>query len=141
MDLSELQDQVDRDIKIDDTELDMESIRTPQLHNKYLKLYTKYSLQLKRAQDDYKTLYRWKWEYYTGKATPDVYLEQPFDLKVLKADVSMYLDSDKDVQELGQKEAYIQAIVTYLEKILREINNRNWTIRNTIEWKKFIHGE
>ena len=141
MDLSELQDQVDRDLKIDDTELDMESIRTPQLHNKYLKLYTKYSLQLKRAQDDYKTLYRWKWEYYTGKATPDVYLEQPFDLKVLKADVSMYLDSDKDVQELGQKEAYIQAIVTYLEKILREINNRNWTIRNTIEWKKFLHGD
>ena len=141
MDLSELQDQVDRDLKIDDTELDMESIRTPQLHNKYLKLYTKYSLQLKKAQDDYKTLYRWKWEYYTGKAPPDVYHEQPFDLKVLKADVSMYLDSDKDVQELGQKEAYIQAVVTYLERILREINNRNWTIRNTIEWKKFIHGE
>ena len=141
MDLSELQDQVDRDLKIDDTELDMESIRTPQLHNKYLKLYTKYSLQLKRAQDDYKTLYRWKWEYYTGKATPDVYLEHPFDLKVLKADVSRYLDSDKEIQELGQKEAYIQAVVTYLEKILREINNRNWTIRNTIEWKKFIHGE
>ena len=141
MDLSELQDQVDRDLKIDDTELDMESIRTPQLHNKYLKLYTKYSLQLKKAQDDYKTLYRWKWEYYTGKAPPDVYQEQPFDLKVLKTDVSMYLDSDKDVQELGQKEAYLQVIVTYLEKVLREINNRNWTIRNTIEWKKFIHGE
>ena len=141
MDLSELQDQVDRDLKIDDTELDMESIRTPQLHNKYLKLYTKYSLQLKKAQDDYKILYRSKWEYYTGKAAPDVYQEHPFDLKVLKADVGIYLDSDKDIQELGQKEAYIQAIVTYLEKILREINNRNWTIRNTIEWKKFLHGD
>ena len=70
-----------------------------------------------------------------------MYQEQPFDLKVLKTDVSMYLDSDKDVQELGQKEAYLQVIVTYLEKVLREINNRNWTIRNTIEWKKFIHGE
>ena len=141
MDLSELQDQVDRDLKIDDTELDMESIRTPQLHNKYLKLYTKYSLQLKKAQDDYKILYRSKWEYYTGKADPYVYQEHPFDLKVLKADVGIYLDSDKDIQELGQKEAYIQAIVTYLEKILREINNRNWTIRNTIEWKKFLHGD
>ena len=141
MDLSELQDQVDRDLKIDDTELDMESIRTPQLHNKYLKLYTKYSLQLKKAQDDYKILYRSKWEYYTGKADPDVYQEHPFDLKVLKADVGIYLDSDKDIHELGQKEAYIQAIVTYLEKILREINNRNWTIRNTIEWKKFLHGD
>ena len=141
MDLSELQDQVDRDLKIDDTELDMESIRTPQLHNKYLKLYTIYSVQLKKAQDDYKILYRSKWEYYTGKADPDVYQEHPFDLKVLKADVGIYLDSDKDIQELGQKEAYIQAIVTYLEKILREINNRNWTIRNTIEWKKFLHGD
>jgi|TARA_R110002020_G_scaffold164243_1_gene350775 hypothetical protein len=141
MDLNELQNDVDRDLKIDDTELDLESIRTPQLHNKYLKLYTKYSLQLKKAQDDYKILYRSKWEYYTGKADPDVYREKPFDLKILKADVAIYLDSDKEIQELGQKEAYIQAVVTYLEKILREINNRNWTIRNTIEWKKFIHGE
>ena len=141
MDLNELQNDVDRDLKIDDTELDLESIRTPQLHNKYLKLYTKYSLQLKKAQDDYKILYRSKWEYYTGKADPDVYQEKPFDLKILKADVAIYLDSDKEIQELGQKEAYIQAVVTYLEKILREINNRNWTIRNTLEWKKFIHGE
>ena len=141
MDLNELQNDVDRDLKIDDTELDLESIRTPQLHNKYLKLYTKYSLQLKITQDDYKILYRSKWEYYTGKADPDVYREKPFDLKILKADVAIYLDSDKEIQELGQKEAYIQAVVTYLEKILREINNRNWTIRNTIEWKKFIHGE
>ena len=141
MDLNELQNDVDRDLKIDDTELDLESIRTPQLHNKYLKLYTKYSLQLKKTQDDYKTLYRSKWEYYTGKADPDVYREKPFDLKILKADVAIYLDSDKEIQELGQKEAYIQAVVTYLEKILREINNRNWTIRNTIEWKRFIHGE
>ena len=70
-----------------------------------------------------------------------MYQEHPFDLKVLKVDVGIYLDSDKEIQELGQKEAYIQAVVTYLEKILREINNRNWTIRNTIEWKKFIHGE
>ena len=141
MDLNELQNDVDRDLKIDDTELDLESIRTPQLHNKYLKLYTKYSLQLKKAQDDYKILYRLKWEYYTGKADPEIYQEKPFDLKILKADVAIYLDSDKEIQELGQKEAYIQAVVTYLEKILREINNRNWTIRNTIEWKKFIHGE
>ena len=32
-------------------------------------------------------------------------------------------------------------IRNYLERILKEINNRNWNIRNTIEWKKFLHGE
>jgi len=141
MDLNELQNDVERDLKIDDTELDLESIRTPQLHNKYLKHYTKYSLQLKKAQDDYKELYKIKWEYYTGKADPSVYQAQPFDLKILKSDVGIYLDADKDLQEVGQKEAYLSAVVTYLEKVLREINNRNWNIRNAIEWKKFIHGE
>ena len=55
--------------------------------------------------------------------------------------MGIYLDADKDLQESGQKEAYLAAVVTYLEKVLREINNRNWNIRNAIEWKKFIHGE
>jgi len=141
MNIDELYIEVERDIKIDDTELDLESIRTPQLHNKYLKLFTKHSLQYKKLQDDFKVLYRVKWEYYTGKASPKVYEENPFELKVLKADIGIYMEADKDLQQLGQRMAYTKQIVEYLERILREINNRNWTIRNTIEWKKFLHGD
>jgi len=62
-------------------------------------------------------------------------------LKVLRSDVGIYIDSDEELQQLGQKEAYLETTVNYLEKVLREITNRNWTIRNTIEWKKFLHGE
>ena len=141
MNIDELYNEVERDIKIDDTELDLESIRTPQLHNKYLKIFTKHSLQYKKLQDDYKVLYREKWEYYTGKASPEVYAEKPFELKVLKADIGIYMEADKDLQQLGQRMAYAKQIVEYLERILKEINNRNWNIRNTIEWKKFLHGE
>ena len=141
MNIDELYNEIERDLKIDDTELDLESIRTPQLHNKYLKIYTTHSLQLKRLQDEYKILYRVKWEYYTGKASPETYKEKPFDIKVLRADVGIYIDSDIDLQQLSQKVSYIKQITDYLERILREINNRNWNIRNTIEWKKFLHGE
>ena len=141
MDLETLQKQVDVDLKIDDTELDLESIRTPQLHNKYLKLFTKYSLQLKKVKDDYDGLYKFKWEYYTGKASPDTYREKPFDMKVLKSDVYIYLNADEELQKLGQRIEYLKIVVVYLERVLREINNRNWNIRNTIEWKKFLHGE
>ena len=141
MNIEELYNEIEKDLKIDDTELDLESIRTPQLHNKYLKLYTKHSLQLKKLQDDFKVMYRLKWEYYTGKASPAVYAEKPFELKILKADIGIYLDADGELQQLSQKVAYSKEITNYLEKILREINNRNWAIRNTIEWKKFIHGD
>ena len=141
MDLETLQNQVDVDLKIDDTELDLESIRTPQLHNKYLKQFTKYSLQYKKAKDDYDGLYKFKWEYYTGKSTMEVYQAEPFDLKVLKSDVHIYLNADEELQKLGQRQEYLNVVVVYLERVLREINNRNWNIRNTIEWKKFLHGE
>ena len=141
MDLETLQKQVDVDLKIDDTELDLESIRTPQLHNIYLKLFTKYSLQLKKVKDDYDGLYKFKWEYYTGKSTMEVYQAEPFDLKVLKADVHIYLNADAELQKLGQRQEYLKVVVVYIERVLREINNRNWNIRNTIEWKKFLHGE
>ena len=141
MNIDELYNEIERDLKIDDTELDLESIRTPQIHNKYLKIYTTHSLQLKRLQDEYKILYRVKWEYYTGKASPETYKEKPFDIKVLRTDVGIYIDADVDLQQLSQKVAYTKQITDYLERILREINNRNWTIRNTIEWKKFLHGE
>ena len=60
---------------------------------------------------------------------------------MLKADVGIYLDSDGDLQQLSQRMAYTKQIIEYLERILKEINNRNWNIRNTIEWKKFLHGE
>ena len=141
MDLETLQNQADIDLKIDDTELDLESIRTPQLHNKYLKLFTKYSLQLKKVKDDYDGLYKFKWEYYTGKSTMEVYQAEPFDLKVLKSDVHIYLNADAELQKLGQRQEYLNVVVVYIERVLREINNRNWNIRNTIEWKKFLHGE
>ncbi len=141
MRFDELQKMADIDLKIDDTELDLESIRTPQVHNKYLKIYTQSCLQLKRVRDERKVLYRDKWEYYTGKSAPEVYQEKPFDLKILKVDVGIYIDADTEYQEIGQKEAYLEKMVDYLERVLKEINNRNWNIRNTIEWKKFLHGE
>ena len=141
MRFDELQEQVDIDLKIDDTELDLESIRTPQLHNKYLKYYTQFCLQLKKVRDERKSMYREKWEYYTGKSSPEVYQAKPFDLKILKADVGIYIEADPEYQEAGQKEEYLKQMVEYTERILKEINNRNWNIRNTIEWKKFLHGE
>ena len=123
MRFDELQLMVDDDLKIDDTELDLESIRTPQLHNKYLKFYTQFSLQLKKVRDEKKSLYRDKWEYYGGKAQPEVYAEKPFDLKVLKADLSIYIEADDEMQDLGKKIEFVKVIVNYLERVLKEIKS------------------
>ena len=140
MTLQELQQSVDRDLKIDDTELDTESIKIPLLHNKYLQHYNKFSLLLKKSEYEYRVLKRQKWEYYTGKSDASVYKEKPFDLKILKADVHIYMDSDEELQRADHKEAYLKQVVSYLEQVLRSINTRNFIIKNAIDWKKFTSG-
>ena len=52
MDLEKLQELADSDLKINDVELDLESLKTPQLHNKYMKHLTKFKLMLSRAEGD-----------------------------------------------------------------------------------------
>ena len=140
MTLEELQEQVDKDLKINDTELDLESLKTPQLHNKYLKEYNNFKLLLSRAESDYKILKRVKWEYYTGKASPKVYQEKPFNLKIMKSDIDKYLESDEDIIKAKQKIDYLETVVNYLDRTLKIISGRDWQIRNSIEWRKFTSG-
>jgi len=140
MDLEQLQLEADKDLKINDTELDLESLKTPQLHNKYMKHYTKFKLLLTRTEDELRTMKRNKWEYYTGKADPSVYQAKPFDLKIMRTDIDKYLEADEDLQRLSQKVAYLITVVDFLDKTLRVIINRTYTIKNAIEWRRFTSG-
>ena len=140
MDLEKLQEQVDKDLKINETELDLESLKTPQLHNTYMKHLTKYKLMLSRAESDLHSIKREKWEYYTGKADASVYAEKPFNLKILKQDVDKYLKADDELIKLEQKVTYVQSVVDYLDRTVKIISNRGFQIKNAIDWKKFTSG-
>ena len=140
MTLEELQLEADKDLKINDTELDLESLKTPQLHNKYMKHYTKFKLLLTRTEDELRTIKRDKWEYYTGKADPSVYQAKPFDLKIMRTDIDKYLEADVDIQKLSQKVAYLITVVDFLDRTLRVVVNRTYTIKNAIEWRRFTSG-
>ena len=140
MTFDELQALADKDLKINDTELDLESLKTPQLHNKYMKFHNQYVNLLKKAEQDLARLTREKWEYYTGKADPSVYQERPFNLKILKQDVDKYLKADDDLIKLEQKVTYVQSVVDYLDRTVKIISNRGFQIKNAIDWRKFTSG-
>ena len=140
MDLEKLQEQADKDLKINDTELDLESLKTPQLHNQYMKHLTKYKLMLSRAETEYSILKREKWEYYTGKSDASVYAEKPFDLKILRTDIDKYLEADEELQKAKQKVDYLSTTVDFLDRTIRLISNRGFIIKNAIDWRKFTSG-
>jgi len=140
MTLDELQAKAEKDLTIDDTELDLESLKTPQLHSQYLKTYSTYALMLKKAEGDYSKLHIKKWLFFTGKAEPEEYKDKNFDLKVLRQDVDKFIDSDDEIIKQRQKIEYLKQICHYCESTLKQINNRTFQIKNAIEWKKFTMG-
>ncbi|MBC8442648.1 MAG: recombination mediator protein UvsY [Proteobacteria bacterium] len=144
MELSEIRKLVAQDMAIDETELDVASISIPQLHNKYLNIYLDEKLVLQKLTSDYNIMKRIKWEYYTGKLDKEQLEEygwEPFRLKILKQDIDLYMESDEELQNISNRKVYQKEKINYLDAILKSINNRQWNIRNAIEWKKFINGQ
>ena len=100
MTFEELQNLAEKDLKINEGELDLESIKTPQIHNKYCKFHSTYKNLLKIAEQTLAKTTKEKWEYFTGKADPSVYQANPFNLKILRQDVDKYIKADSEIQAI-----------------------------------------
>jgi|TARA_R110000822_G_scaffold43971_1_gene118317 hypothetical protein len=140
MNLDELKLEVYNDLKVNNEHLDTESLKNQEIKAKYLDIKSKYELLLFKAKGDYKRIYRDKWEYYGGKADAKVYVSKPFDIKVLKTDLSVYITSDDDVINAENKIGYLETVVDYIKGVIKSVDNRGWDIKNAIEWKKFEAG-
>jgi len=114
-----------------------DSMETPRLHAKYLQLLNQMKTMFSDAEIKYKQLYKDKWLYYNGKAPAHVYAEKPFDLKVLKGDLDMFIDSDDEVCRAKQKKDYLETCINSIDRILKQIHNRGFDIKNTIEIVKY----
>ena len=140
MNLDDLKLEVQADLKINNEHLDTESLKNQEIKAKYLDVKSRYELLLFKAKGDYKRIYRDKWEYYGGKADAKIYVSKPFDIKVLKTDLSVYITSDQDVIDAENKIGYLETVVDYVKGVIKSVDNRGWDIKNAIEWKKFEAG-
>ena len=81
IDLDKLQEMWEKDSKIDMDNLHTESTNIPTLHAKYFELYNTIFLMRKKAEQQRKNIRHERYEYFSGKADPDVYIENPFPKK------------------------------------------------------------
>lgn len=142
MKLEELQILAAKDMKISQFDLDDESLKSSILHQKWLDIMTDEILTLKRCEDELKKVYRSKWLYYSGKAEPDEYDRKgDFQLQVQKNDLTMFIESDDEYLKSKSIVDKQREKVAYIESIMKQINNRNWQIRNAIEWRKLTQWQ
>lgn len=143
MKIEDIQTQWEQDSAIDRSELGEESLKIPQLHSKYFKVFSHERLILKKLEQDYKNMYRKKFEYYNGTMSYEELKNngwEPNPLKILKSEASLYINSDRDIAELQLKIDLQNEKIYLLENIIKSVNNRNFMLKNAIDFLKFQNG-
>ena len=131
----------EKDSQIDPDNLHDESLKIPQLHSKYYTLYNTITLLREKARESYAKVRLERYNYYTGKATAEVYAEEPFPYKVREKDaIQRHLDADDKMNKIDMKIKYYDVMLKFLEEIIRAVSNRTYQIKNAIEWNKFQAG-
>jgi hypothetical protein len=132
------------DVKMDNVDLDTESLKIPNLHAKWLNILTKERQKLRRLTIKKQQLSKTLAEYYRGELNnPEELAEikrEPYLKTVLKSEIHTYVDTDSDMIELNLRMSYQQEVVDVVEEIMKAINGRQWNIRNAIEWRKFSNA-
>ena len=141
MNLDKIQEMWQRDSVIDPDNLHDESLKIPQLHSKYYTVYNTITLLREKARTNYNTIRLERYNYYTGKAEPEVYVEEPFPYKVREKDaIQRYMDADEKLIKVDLKIRYYDATLKFLEEIIKNVSNRTFQIKNAIEWNRFQAG-
>ena len=139
--LDTIQEMWKKDAEIDRDNLHDESLNIPSLHAKYFELYNTIFLLRKKAEQQRKNIRHERYEYFSGKSDPQVYIDDPFPKKIRDKDtMQKYLDADDKLSNSSLKIDYYDTILVYLESILKVIQNRTFQIKNAIEFMKFNAG-
>ena len=139
--LDKIQEMWEKDAKIDPDNLHTESLNIPTLHSKYYDIYNNLYLLRKKAEQQRKNIRHERYEYFSGKADPEIYVQNPFPKKIRDKDtMQKYLDADEKLSTISLKIDYYETMLRYLEEILKQITNRTYQIKNSIEFMRFTSG-
>lgn len=143
MKLEDIYVEWEKDSKIDPTELGSESIRIPELHNKYFKIFSNERLILRKYEAEMKSLKLEKYEFYTQGPTKESQEKgwyMPARGMILKQEMPMYMEGDRELIDMSLKIGYQQEKIELLESIIKSLTNRGFQIKAAIDWHRFTMG-
>ena len=143
MKIDDINKMIDKDAAFlkEECNIDIASLSVPELCGKYHQLIYQEKLSLEYYKVEYKILRKNRWLYYTGKADPEAYEKEPFNLNILKADIDKFLDADSLLNVALLKVKEQEEKLNLLTEQVKSIMSLSFNIGNAIKWKKFLNGE
>jgi len=134
------------DAKIDISDIGGETLKISQLHSKYFKILNSERKNLAKKNSELSILKIDKISFYTNGASKEdlakgwIYPKNAPNGKIIKSDVSLYLDADKELIEIKLEIAELEEKIDLLKSILDTIIKRSFVINTYVSHLKFING-
>lgn len=142
--LETLMEEWNKDVIIDETELDRESLKQSMLHAKWLNwlsLYKMKALTLQKKIGETKGLLaRYYNGYMTKQELESIGREQYRNKTPLKSELERMMDADPLLTDLNLKFEINIVLAEYCEHVIKSIRDRGFSIQTAVEWKKFSSG-
>ena len=137
MTIEEIMEMWGEDSHIEDTDLDNESLKIPNLHQKYLDIYSKEKRKMSDLDTHWKVLFQQRWEVVISKngKAPE------HNIRLSKTELERHYVAADDVLQKAEKIMNEQkGKVEYLKSVLSMIEIRSFHINNAINWSIFVAG-
>lgn len=132
------------DSVISNLKLDNESLKIPKLHSKYYSYLINEKLvhvKIKKKLEEREYVLE---QFYKKTLTVEELNAHKLpliqDKKILTGEIPRVIANQPDIIELKTKLSVQSIKIDFLDSIMKTIHNRNWVIRDAIEWRKFEVG-
>ena len=137
MKIDDIMKKWEEDSYIDDQDLDGESLKIPNIHARYLEMYTKEKSSLREMKTHWKFQFQQRWEVVISKnGKPPEH-----NIRISKTELERhYVAADEVLQNAEKLMNEQEDKVDYLKSVLSILENRSFHINNAISWRKFVAG-
>jgi len=127
MKIEDIMEMWGEDSHIDDKDLDNESLKIPNLHQKYLDIYSKEKRKLSDLKTHWKVLFQQRWEVVISKNGR----APAHNIRISKSELEKhYVAADESLQKAEKILNEQGGKVEYLKSVLSMIENRSFHINN-----------
>lgn len=143
MKLEDLHKLWDKEQELDFSQPDKIIRETPLAHGRWWKFYTDEKQRYLTIKQEHDKLRLLKYEWYIGRMSDSERISlkwaiQP--LKLLKTEVDDYLATDAELAPLATRVELQLLKLKFIEDGIKSINNRNFLLKNYLEWLRFSNG-
>lgn len=139
------------DCIIDKTQLEDEILKIGEIHAKYLGIFLRHKKAVNDLDKSYKTMKNLRIRYYTCQIDIEDLKRlqwEPYEILENKNKVGMIpkdqldklLETDEYLVDILLEKAYHDDIIKACEYIFRELNNRSWEMRASMDFRKYMSG-